>query len=192
MFRPLRTEFRHQVRWSEKDIPTKQFTPCAYTWISSANEDARRACSDPCTSSTRPCCALSLTVNPPQALKKLSVSDTISSSFTSTDRLLNERQYSYVFADPIKSADASYTVLARPNTHTGPRLGVIVSKKNVARAVVRNRLKRIIRESFRCNKNIIPAFDVIVICKKNSARNINRILFEQLQNHWKFLHNHAQ
>ena len=39
-------------------------------------------------------------------------------------------------------------VLARPNTLGGPRLGVTITKK-VGVAVVRNRLRRLIKEAFR-------------------------------------------
>tara|TARA_A100001015_G_C14906631_1_gene678632 strand:+ start:538 stop:945 length:408 start_codon:yes stop_codon:yes gene_type:complete len=135
---------------------------------------------------------LSLAPNIQQTLNNVAFNSALSGRFTPQDRLLTEHEYSYVFADPIKSADSCYTVLARRSQRTGPRLGVIVSKKNVARATARNRLKRIVRESFRQHKINLPAFDVVVICKKNSARKINKKLFEQLQNHWKFLHNHAQ
>ena len=112
--------------------------------------------------------------------------------FSQQDRLLTSKDYQDVFQDPIKSADSAYTILAKPNQLTGPRLGVIVSKKNVPSAVKRNHLKRIVRESFRTNKHIITTYDVVVICKKNSAGIVNEKLFRQLQRHWKFLQNHAQ
>ena len=112
--------------------------------------------------------------------------------FSQNDRLVTSKDYQDVFAKAIKSADSAYTVLAKPNSRSGPRLGVIVSKKNVPTAVARNRLKRIVRESFRTHKDIINAFDVVVICKSNSARTLNEKLFKQLQRHWKFLHTHAE
>ncbi|MDW3095949.1 MAG: ribonuclease P protein component [Gammaproteobacteria bacterium] len=112
--------------------------------------------------------------------------------FSKQDRLLSSKDFQDVFAKPIKSSDSAYTVLARPNQLSGPRLGVIVSKKNVPKAVVRNRLKRVVRESFRTHKNIISAFDVVVICKKNSANILNQSLAEKLQKHWKSLNTHAE
>ena len=106
--------------------------------------------------------------------------------------MVTSKEYQDVFAKPIKSADSAYTILAKPNGRSRPRLGVIVSKKNVPSAVARNRLKRIVRESFRTHKHIIRAFDVVVICKKNSAHDLNQKLFKQLQKHWKFLQTHAK
>jgi len=67
-----------------------------------------------------------------------------------------------------------------------------VSKKNVPTAVGRNRLKRVVRESFRTHKHIIKAFDVVVICKQRSAVTVNQELFNKLQKHWKFLNTYAE
>jgi ribonuclease P protein component len=53
------------------------------------------------------------------------------------------------------------------NPNEGKRLGITVTKK-VGNAVVRNRLKRLIREFFRRNKDLFPAgHDVVVMAKKN-------------------------
>ena len=112
--------------------------------------------------------------------------------FSKQDRLLSSKDYQDVFAKPIKTADSAYTILAIPNQLDSPRLGVIVSKKNVPKAVGRNRLKRIVRESFRTHKHIISAFDVVVICKRNSANTLNESLSKKLQKHWKFLNTHAE
>ena len=46
------------------------------------------------------------------------------------------------------------------------RLGLVVSKKNISKAVERNRVKRVIRESFRKNKSQIPNLDVVVLIRK--------------------------
>ncbi len=60
------------------------------------------------------------------------------------------------------------TALRRPDA--GPealevRLGITVTKK-VANAVGRNRVKRMVREVFRCNRpSFPPSSDVVVICK---------------------------
>ena len=105
---------------------------------------------------------------------------------------MTSADFNYVFDNPIKSADSAYTILARVGQADGPRLGVIASKKNISSAVNRNRMKRIIRESFRAHKAIIHTLDVVVICKKNSERILNEKLFERLHKHWKFLNEHSQ
>ena len=105
---------------------------------------------------------------------------------------MKSADFSYIFDKPIKSADAACTVLARAGQTGNARLGVIVSKKNINSAAKRNRVKRIVRESFRQHKQFIHSLDVVVICKKQSERMINDKLFERLHKHWKFLNEHSQ
>ncbi len=58
------------------------------------------------------------------------------------------------------------SIFATKNNVDHPRLGLAISKKSVRLAVGRNRIKRIIRETFRCNKNILNGFDVVVVSKQ--------------------------
>ena len=50
----------------------------------------------------------------------------------------------------------------RPDGLNGARLGVVVGKKLLKRAVDRNRVKRIVREQFRRERPNLPACDLIV------------------------------
>ena len=45
---------------------------------------------------------------------------------------------------------------------TEARLGLVVGKKQLKRSVDRNRVKRIIREQFRCLRATLPACDFVV------------------------------
>lgn len=103
-------------------------------------------------------------------------------------RLNNAKDYRLVFDNPYKTADAAYTILARSNQLDFPRIGIIVSKKNVPRAAERIRLKRIVRESFRMNKSSLGSLDIVVICKSTSACKLNHQLFKTLDKHWQKLH----
>lgn len=53
-------------------------------------------------------------------------------------------------------------VMVRPNQVGHPRLGMIIAKRLLARAVDRNRVKRCIRESFRQVLSELPACDFVV------------------------------
>ena len=50
----------------------------------------------------------------------------------------------------------------RPAGAPEPRLGLVIGKKLLRRAVDRNRVKRCIREQFRLNRGRLPACDLIV------------------------------
>jgi len=55
------------------------------------------------------------------------------------------------------------------NSLDNPRLGVTVSKR-VGRAVIRNRIKRLVREYFRLNKTLFDdTYDMNVIAKSGAA-----------------------
>jgi len=63
------------------------------------------------------------------------------------------------------------------------RLGLIVSKKVAMKAVERNRLKRLIRESFRCQPNLKPA-DYVVMAKPSAKDIKNQQIMADLKNLW--------
>ena len=100
-------------------------------------------------------------------------------------RLTSAQDFSHVFDEPVKSADQYFTLLARLNNQDTPRLGLAISKKNTRRAVDRNKLKRLARESFRLNQSRLTNIDVVVMAKRNAAVQPNDVLFDCLDKHWK-------
>ncbi|WP_306605303.1 ribonuclease P protein component [Azonexus sp.] len=50
----------------------------------------------------------------------------------------------------------------RPEVSTHARLGLVIGKKLLKRAVDRNRVKRIVREQFRIRRGTLPVCDLIV------------------------------
>jgi len=48
------------------------------------------------------------------------------------------------------------------NDGVGPRLGIVVGKKNLPGAVDRNALKRILREAFRARRGELPSCDIMI------------------------------
>ena len=75
--------------------------------------------------------------------------------FASQFRLVNSNDFRLVFeANQLKVSHPNYLILSRYNDCRHARLGLVVSKKNIPTAVARNRLKRVIRESFRLNHSL--------------------------------------
>lgn len=50
---------------------------------------------------------------------------------------------------------------ARPDTSSGPRLGMVIPKRMAPLAVTRNTIKRVIREAFRTRRHELPARDLV-------------------------------
>ena len=108
----------------------------------------------------------------------------IRARFSRRVRLLKPAEFSQVFNQAIRSSDRLFIILARLNGEHSPRLGLAISKKNARLAVERNRIKRIIRESFRLNQTRLPAADFVVMAKPVTKTLNNRVLFDSLDKHW--------
>lgn len=68
-----------------------------------------------------------------------------------------------------KKAHTYHFLIAFEPSEDGPRLGITVSTKIDKRAVVRNRIKRLIREVFRKNRGRFDGFDIVVIARKDAS-----------------------
>ena len=108
-----------------------------------------------------------------------------SGGFPRSSRLLKAAEFRRVFQRPSKSADRYFTLLARSSSLDHPRLGLAISKKHIKRAVDRNRIKRIVRESFRLHQADLPALDFVVMAKGGAQKLSNAVLFDALARHWK-------
>jgi ribonuclease P protein component len=67
------------------------------------------------------------------------------------------------------------------------RLGMAVGVRAVGNAVRRNRLRRLVRESFRMHRQEMPAVDVLVTARAAAANATNREVFESLARLWQAL-----
>lgn len=103
------------------------------------------------------------------------------SSFPRTCRLLTAQDYKSVFdSSEFKVSSRYFLVLATISTLSTARLGLIIAKKNVAKAVQRNRLKRQIRQSFRTSKASLNNLDLVVLARKDADKLENSAAAEQL------------
>jgi ribonuclease P protein component len=59
-----------------------------------------------------------------------------------------------------------------------------VSTRAAGNSVRRNRLRRLIRESFRMHRQELPAVDVLVTARPAAAQASNRAVFESLAALW--------
>jgi len=75
-------------------------------------------------------------------------------------------------------------MLACVNTDGHPRLGLALSKKRIKTSVARNRLKRLIRDSFRHHQQLLPNIDIVVISQTRTALAPNKKIYQHLHQHW--------
>jgi len=108
-----------------------------------------------------------------------------SARFPRRHRLLNAADYARVFREAERSQDRYFTVLTSPNTLTHPRLGLAISKKTDKRAVIRNRIKRQVRESFRIRA--MANADYVVLSRPPAAGQPGHVLRRSLEKHWQNL-----
>ena len=95
-------------------------------------------------------------------------------------RLLKRPQFLTLSKHGKKIHTDYFIAAVLPGTEKNNRIGITVSKK-VGNAVERNRIKRIIREYFRHNKDSIPGIlDINIIAKKGLTTLSTRQSIEKL------------
>lgn len=115
-----------------------------------------------------------------------------STGFPRQARLLKPSEFRRVFSGSNRSADGLFTVLIASTEGNLGRLGLAITKKCAKGAVDRNRLKRIVRESFRTHRDMLATFDLIVMCRPKAVKASNADLLASLHKHWKIVNQNRQ
>jgi ribonuclease P protein component len=108
-------------------------------------------------------------------------------TFTHTARLSQPDHYRRVFDSPeYKVSSGAFLLLAAPGATLTSRLGVVVAKKNVRRAVRRSLIKRLVREQFRRHP-FDKAIDLVVLARSGADQMDNPSVWEELDRLWRAL-----
>lgn len=106
-------------------------------------------------------------------------------AFKKAQRLLTKKDYNHVFEQAKKIVTSEFVILFRENHLGYARLGLALSKKLIAKAHDRNRIKRLLRESFRQEE--LPAVDVVFLARQGVAKQTNAIINARMGKTWKKL-----
>lgn len=161
----------------EKNLSAKQSQACAYTRLSCPHEDQVRARHHQCAA-----CQGSQTPVRLSAVTTGVVSE--EARFDRARRLTTATEFKRVFDQARRSTDNLLLVLARDNGLQQPRLGMAIARSKIPRASARNRVKRIIRESFRRHQQVLKGLDLVVLARTNLTHVDNQALFQSLAAHW--------
>lgn len=106
--------------------------------------------------------------------------------FPRTARLLSSGEFRRVFEQAdFRAPHPFFLMLAiQCSSRDTARLGLVVAKKNIRKAVDRNRIKRLIRESFRHHLAELPSLDIVVLVRKEAGPAENSQLLAALDKLW--------
>lgn len=103
-------------------------------------------------------------------------------NFPRQKRLLKKSEFEEVFNQGKKMTSEHFIFFYKVNTLTHARLGLAISKKKIHKAHDRNRVKRLIRETFRCHA--LAHVDIVVIARQAIREETNPYLMSQLGRIW--------
>ena len=145
---------------NEKDLSTKQHSPQTHAWISHSHEYDGRSGHTQTTPGQRSQTADR--ADPPQASSTITA-QAIRPTFPKVARLLVRRDFLALQRRGKRRYCPHFVVVTAPAQEGRSRLGITATRR-FGNAVVRNRMKRILREFFRVRQRAItPAQDILVI-----------------------------
>jgi len=163
--------FRH-----EKNLSAKSIEEGANARIPRPHVNTKRPQSPPGKTQQGP--------RPVDTLNRTAFTGRDAGAFTKASRLKISADFRLVFDSATRSTDEFFTVFARATGTRPARLGLAISKRCAVRAVERNRLKRIVRDSFRRSQLELKGSDCVVLCRRQAIGATNRTLFNSLAGHW--------
>ena len=112
------------------------------------------------------------------------VAGVVGESFPVQLRLTRASDFQQVFKNNFRRSDNCITILVGNKPGNWPRIGFAIARKQVARAVKRNAIKRLIRESFRTNRHRLPERDMVIMVRREILALSSEEIRNRLERHW--------
>jgi len=106
-------------------------------------------------------------------------------TFPAHKRLRRKSEFDAAYACGRRFGNGFFAVTASSNDKYGARLGMAVAVRTAGNAVERNRIRRIVRESFRLNQHTLPAVDLVVSARPKARGAPGAELHASLLDLWK-------
>ncbi|MBA3661340.1 MAG: ribonuclease P protein component [Gammaproteobacteria bacterium] len=89
--------------------------------------------------------------------------------FSRHERLSSKTDFAQLFdkSNQRKLKSHFFIALHKKNDGSLARLGIVVKKHTVTQAVLRNQVRRVIRESFRQSKELLKGLDIALVLRSN-------------------------
>jgi ribonuclease P protein component len=98
--------------------------------------------------------------------------------------LRSKLQFDAMYAAGRRIDDRFFGLRVKPNGLDHPRIGLAVAVKTAGSGVARNRLRRLVKESFRLAQHQLPAVDIVVAAKFPAAEAPATTLHASLATLW--------
>ncbi|HSC75804.1 MAG TPA: ribonuclease P protein component [Pseudomonadales bacterium] len=139
-----------------------------------------------------PACSVGARITPASAQAQRGLPATgFDLRFGKQHRLLTPKEFKAVFDGAVfKASHRSLLLLAIPcvTADASPaRLGLVVAKKHARLAVQRNRLKRLLRETFRHHKTELAGLDIVALVKPGLWQMENAAIRAVIEEQWRRL-----
>ncbi len=106
-------------------------------------------------------------------------------TFPASRRIRRKTDFQAAYAAGWRTGNGFFGITARLNEQGEPRLGLAVAVRIAGGGVERNRLRRIIRESFRLHQHELPGVDLIVSARERARGAAGAELRAALLGLWK-------